>query len=118
MTMVVVTHEMGFAREVADRVIFMDESGEVGKAYMESVMKISSASALGPKVQELCYLSVLAAVGLRSGMDFHVRHAKALGATRDEVKSAILAGLPAVGLVITGSLAPALKAFDEAGEPL
>ena len=25
MTMVVVTHEMGFAREVADRVIFMDE---------------------------------------------------------------------------------------------
>ena len=25
MTMVVVTHEMGFAREVADRVIFMDD---------------------------------------------------------------------------------------------
>ena len=25
MTMVVVSHEMGFAREVADRVIFMDE---------------------------------------------------------------------------------------------
>jgi ABC-type polar amino acid transport system ATPase subunit len=25
MTMVVVTHEMGFARSVADRVIFMDE---------------------------------------------------------------------------------------------
>jgi ABC-type polar amino acid transport system ATPase subunit len=25
MTMVVVTHEMGFARSVADRVVFMDE---------------------------------------------------------------------------------------------
>ena len=25
MTMVVVTHEMGFAREVANRVVFMDE---------------------------------------------------------------------------------------------
>lgn len=25
MTMVIVTHEMGFAREVSDRVIFMDE---------------------------------------------------------------------------------------------
>ena len=25
MTMVIVTHEMGFAREVGDRVIFMDE---------------------------------------------------------------------------------------------
>lgn len=33
MTMIVVTHEMGFAREVADRVIFMDEGGivEAGK---------------------------------------------------------------------------------------
>ena len=32
MTMVVVTHEMGFAREVADRVVFMDEGSivEVG----------------------------------------------------------------------------------------
>ena len=28
MTMVVVTHEMGFAREVADRVLFMDK-GEI-----------------------------------------------------------------------------------------
>ncbi|HBD08457.1 MAG TPA: glutamine ABC transporter ATP-binding protein, partial [Syntrophobacteraceae bacterium] len=28
MTMVVVTHEMGFAREVADRVVFMDQ-GEI-----------------------------------------------------------------------------------------
>ena len=28
MTMMVVTHEMGFAREVADRIIFM-ESGEI-----------------------------------------------------------------------------------------
>ncbi len=25
MTMIVVTHEMGFAREVGDRVVFMDE---------------------------------------------------------------------------------------------
>ena len=28
MTMIVVTHEMGFAREVADRIVFM-EAGEV-----------------------------------------------------------------------------------------
>ena len=34
MTMVVVTHEMGFAREVADTVVFMDEGEiiEVGNA--------------------------------------------------------------------------------------
>ena len=31
MTMVVVTHEMGFARKVADRVVFMD-AGEIVEA--------------------------------------------------------------------------------------
>ena len=32
MTMIVVTHEMGFAKEVADSVIFMDEGKIVEKA--------------------------------------------------------------------------------------
>ncbi len=32
MTMIVVTHEMGFAKEVADRMIFMDEGKIVEKA--------------------------------------------------------------------------------------
>ncbi len=35
MTMLVVTHEMGFAREVADRVIFMDEGAIVEEAAPE-----------------------------------------------------------------------------------
>lgn len=37
MTMVVVTHEMGFAREVADRVIFMDEGRIVEEGTPEKV---------------------------------------------------------------------------------
>ncbi|MEK3796155.1 amino acid ABC transporter ATP-binding protein [Paenibacillus sp. FSL R7-0204] len=36
MTMVVVTHEMGFAREVADRVIFMDQGQIVEEAEPEA----------------------------------------------------------------------------------
>jgi putative glutamine transport system ATP-binding protein len=36
MTMVVVTHEMGFAREVADRVVFMDEGRIVESEQPES----------------------------------------------------------------------------------
>ena len=32
MTMLVVTHEMGFARSVADRMVFMDEGGIVEAA--------------------------------------------------------------------------------------
>jgi ABC-type polar amino acid transport system ATPase subunit len=35
MTMVVVTHEMGFAREVADRVIFMDDGAIVEEGTPE-----------------------------------------------------------------------------------
>lgn len=37
MTMVVVTHEMGFAREVANRVIFMDEGVVVEQGSVEDV---------------------------------------------------------------------------------
>lgn len=33
MTMVIVTHEMGFAREVASRVLFMDSGRDSGKRY-------------------------------------------------------------------------------------
>ena len=38
MTMVVVTHEMGFAREVADRVIFMDGGVIVEQGKPEDVL--------------------------------------------------------------------------------
>jgi polar amino acid transport system ATP-binding protein len=37
MTMVVVTHEMGFAREVADHVIFMDKSVIVEEGSPEQI---------------------------------------------------------------------------------
>ncbi|AVX19687.1 amino acid ABC transporter ATP-binding protein, PAAT family (TC 3.A.1.3.-) [Carboxydocella sporoproducens DSM 16521] len=39
MTMVVVTHEMGFAREVADRVIFMDEGRIIEEGTPEHFFK-------------------------------------------------------------------------------
>jgi polar amino acid transport system ATP-binding protein len=41
MTMVVVTHEMGFAREVADRVIFMDNGQIVEEGTPEEIFKNS-----------------------------------------------------------------------------
>ena len=37
--MLVVTHEMGFAREVADRVVFMDEGGIVEQGTPEQVLE-------------------------------------------------------------------------------
>lgn len=42
MTMVVVTHEMGFAREVADRVIYIDEGRIVEEGKPEQIFKCPS----------------------------------------------------------------------------
>jgi polar amino acid transport system ATP-binding protein len=39
MTMIVVTHEMGFAREVADRILFMDHGAIVEEGTPEHFFK-------------------------------------------------------------------------------
>ena len=43
MTMVIVTHEMGFAREVADRVLFMDGGYIVEEGTPQEVFSSSNA---------------------------------------------------------------------------
>ena len=44
MTMVVVTHEMGFAREVATRVLFIDDGKIHGREYSERIFRESEES--------------------------------------------------------------------------
>lgn len=92
---------------------FFKEAPEHSKAWMEVVQKLDKASSLDKKTGALAYLSVLAAVRLESGIPFHVKEAKALGASREEVISAILVGLPAVGNAVVGSLPIAIEAYDE-----
>jgi alkylhydroperoxidase/carboxymuconolactone decarboxylase family protein YurZ len=82
-------------------------------AWMGMVEKVSAASALDEKTRHLAYIAVLAAQRLESGMPFHVKLAKAAGASREEVISAILVGLPAVGNAVTLTLPAALAAYDE-----
>jgi len=50
---------------------------------------------------------------MEGGIPFHVKIAKQVGATREEIISAILIGLPAAGHVVTQSLPVALLAYDE-----
>ena len=94
--------------------LFMTENPETGKAYMDMVMTQSKVSALDKKTHELAYLSVLAAVRMTGGLDFHVKSAKELGASREEVKSAVLVGLPVAGITLVDALEVALKAYDDA----
>ncbi len=92
--------------------VFLEEAPEHASAWMETVKKLDSASCLDKKTEEIAYIAVLAAIGLESGIPFHVSSAKESGATRDEIKSAVLLGLPAVGNQVVKSLAIALEAFD------
>lgn len=89
-----------------------EEMGNVGKSFMEMVQTNSSESALDEKTHHLSYLAVMAATGLESGIAWHVKALKKQGATRDEIKSAVLVGIPAVGMHIMKPLELALEAYD------
>ena len=95
---------------------FLKEAPAQSVAWMEAVKKLSGASALDRKTQALAYIAILSAVGLVSGMAFHVKEAKMLGASRDEIISAVLLPLPAVGNKCVAALPAALEAFDEQKE--
>lgn len=83
---------------------FAQEAPQHQQAWSEAVQALGAASALDDKTAALAYLAVMAAARLDSGLPFHVKMAKMHGATRDEVISAVLIGLPAVGNVVTASL--------------
>jgi alkylhydroperoxidase/carboxymuconolactone decarboxylase family protein YurZ len=91
---------------------FMTEAPNQASAWMRTVRELDSANALDTKTGELAYIAVLAAVRLESGIPFHVKRAKEFGATREEVISAVLTGLPAVGHIVVQVLPVALNAYD------
>ena len=92
--------------------LFMSEAPESAQAWGAAIQALAKASALDAKTGELAYIAVLAALNRTSGIAYHVASLKALGATREEVISAILVGLPAAGHVVTQSLPAAIEAFD------
>ena len=92
--------------------VFMQEAPEHARAWMAAVQGLGNASSLDKKTESLAYLAVLSVQGIDSGIPFHVKLAKEAGASREEVISAILIGLPAAGNVVTRSLPVALQAYD------
>jgi alkylhydroperoxidase/carboxymuconolactone decarboxylase family protein YurZ len=92
--------------------VFMREAPKHAQAWMAAVKSVDAASALDKKTESLAYLAVLAVLGLESGIPFHAAHAKDAGASREEVISAILVGLPAAGNVVIRALPAAIHAYD------
>lgn len=91
---------------------FMKEAPQHAQAWGTMVQGLATASALDKKTAALAYLAVLAALRLERGIPFHVQAAKQLGASREEIISAILVGLPAVGHGLTQALPIAITAYD------
>lgn len=91
---------------------FIKEAPAHQNAWLDAVKHLGIASSLEAKTAALVYIGILAATRLDSGLSFHVAEAKAHGATREEIISAVLAGLPAVGNVVIQSLPIALQAYD------
>jgi alkylhydroperoxidase/carboxymuconolactone decarboxylase family protein YurZ len=94
---------------------FGRETPEHARVWMAATEALAAASALDAKTQHLAYLAVLAAVGADSGVPFHAALAKASGASRAEVASAILVGLQPAGHRVTAALPLALAGYDDAG---
>jgi alkylhydroperoxidase/carboxymuconolactone decarboxylase family protein YurZ len=88
------------------------DSAPAHSAWMATVQGLDAASALDKKTGHLAYLAVLAALRMESGIPFHVKLARESGASRDEVISAILIGLPAAGHGVTQALPAAIQAYD------
>jgi len=93
--------------------MFAQEAPEHHKAWMEAVQSLDTACALDKKTEALAYLAVIAAARLEGGIPFHVQQAKRAGASRNEIISAVLVGLPAVGNAVVASLPAAVQAYDD-----
>jgi len=92
--------------------MFAKEAPQHAQSWGAMVQGLANASALDKKTSALAYLAVLAALRMESGIPFHVQSASQLDTTREEVISAILAGLPAAGHSVTQVLPATLAAFD------
>jgi alkylhydroperoxidase/carboxymuconolactone decarboxylase family protein YurZ len=95
-------------------IAFQKDCPAHAKAWGTAIISLSQASVLDPKTSALGYIAVLAALGLESGIPFHVQEAKKANATKDEIISAILLGLPACGNKVIQALPAALTAYFDA----
>ena len=72
------------------------------------MMKMSEKSTLDEKTHERAYISVLVTARMYGGLPFHIARAKQLGASTENIKSAMLLPMPIIGIQVAEAL-PYLK---------
>lgn len=92
---------------------FQREAPEVAKAFDGLIDALKSTSGLDAKTKQLIYIALKSSTGDSTAVFFHVKMAKKLGATRDEIKDTILITLTVCGLKgVSTCLQTALEAYD------
>ncbi|MDR2475869.1 MAG: carboxymuconolactone decarboxylase family protein [Bacteroidales bacterium] len=93
--------------------VFRDEAPEVAQAFGGLIQSVEKMPTLSPKVKQLIYIAIRASQGETTAVTAHVPMAKQAGATRDELKEAILMTTTVCGIKgIASCLIPALEAYD------
>lgn len=92
---------------------FQQEAPEVAKAFDGLVEALKSTTGLDAKTKQLVYIGIKSSLGDPTAVFFHVKMAKQLGATREEIKDTILITLTVSGLKgVSTCLQTALEAYD------
>lgn len=91
---------------------FQKEAPSHAAVWNSAIQGLAGATALDKKTAELAYLAVLAALRMEGGIPFHVKMARQAGASREEVISTVLIGLPLAGNAVIQVLPRVLQAYD------
>ena len=90
------------------------KASETSGAFNGLINALIKTKGLDAKTKHLVYIGIKASLGDAESIKFHAPMAKQLGATREEVKDAVLISLTVSGLKgVTSCLQTALDAYDE-----
>jgi alkylhydroperoxidase/carboxymuconolactone decarboxylase family protein YurZ len=93
---------------------FQKEAPEVAHAFNGLIEALKASNGLEAKTKQLVYIGIKSSQGDSTAVYFHVKMAKQLGATREEIKDTILITLSVCGIKgVATCLKTALDAFDE-----
>jgi AhpD family alkylhydroperoxidase len=91
------------------------ESPETMQGFMEFAGKIQKFGGLDDKTFQLVYIAIQVTRGAVSSVAAHTAFAKKSGATREEIRGAVLTSLMAVGINgVADCLVAAMEAYDNA----
>jgi len=95
--------------------VWREESPGTSKAFMEFAGLIEKEGGLDAKTFQLVYIAIKAAKGEAGSVTAHAGFAKKAGATREEVRGAVLVSLMTDGITgVAACLPAAMEGYDKA----